>query len=148
MVSHVLCQSCLLQITLLVYPRPVCFEPAPSDAHGTPWLDVWLYSEQQEVRVRADGAEHEWRESAGSSLPKKFRVRPWLGHHACDFGMLKSCVASKLVRLKALHLPDNLLASAIACELCIWALSGYPLTVIRKCWTSGSLSSFFCWGCA
>lgn len=136
MASHVLCPQCLQQLTTFIYSPPVSFDPAKPDTFGHPWLDVWLYSSNGELGVRADGAEAAWKQAGGAGMPQKFRIKPWLGDSAANDAELRALAAGKLSRLKAMRLEPAQLHAAVGSELCLWALSGYPLATIRKAWTS------------
>lgn len=132
--SKVLCDDCLVDLVDAIYTPPIKFEAAKSDKLGVPFLDVWLMPENDDIRVRADLVEAEWRDHAGENAPSKFRLKPWRGFCSFDVREARGLVASKLVRLKSLHLSQDELQKAVAAELQLWVLSGYPRQVIAKLW--------------
>ena len=136
MASRVLCSDCLHHLTREIYAKPIAFDPAVREFLGFPWLDVWLDSIDGMLSVRADGVESEWRNAAGEGVPKKFRLKPWLGAAHADLRELRGIAAGKLVRLKSLRLEPDHLRCAVHAEICIWALNGYPAQTIRKVWCS------------
>ena len=133
-VSRILCDNCLLDLVDAIYTPPIKFEAAQGSQLGVPFLDVWLLPEKNEIRVRADLAEAEWRSHAGEHAPSKFRLKPWRGVSSFDEHEARGLVASKLVRLSTLQLPIDELQRAVAAELQLWILSGYPRHIITKLW--------------
>ena len=133
--SKVLCDDCLLDLVDTIYTPPIKFEAAPSSKLGVPFLDIWIVPENNDIRIRADLAEADWRDQAGKHAPAKFRLKPWRGFCSFDLREARGLVASKLVRLRTLQLPQNELRKAVSAELQLWILSGYPRQIIEKLWT-------------
>ena len=132
--SKQVCQSCLAQVPSRIYREPIYFEPTKPIDLGHPWLDVWLFDNGGELGIRADGVEMTWRSACGEGHPNKHRLRPYLGPAACCVSELRSLAAGRLVRWKSLCLQEPRLREAVAAELQLWVLYGYPRAVIEDVW--------------
>ncbi|CAE7797368.1 unnamed protein product, partial [Symbiodinium necroappetens] len=93
---------------------------------GHPWLDVWLFDDRGRLGIRADGVEVAWRAAGGQGYPTKHRLKPYLGPAACCQAELRSLAAGRLVRWKSMDLQSQRLREAVATELQVWVLYGYP----------------------
>ncbi len=73
--------------------------------------------------------------SNGLDSPGKRRLRPFLGYGHVDSQQLHSYVRGKVPRWRQEGLNTEELSSATGNQLALWYRSGYPVAIIKKCWT-------------
>ena len=138
--SSALCAACLGSLTTRIYEPPIQFEETKPTEYGLPWLDVWLSASGLNLYVCAHGVESRWRDEAAVGnfqFPVKYRMMPFQGTEVLNEFLLAAQLSGRLQRLKSLHLDAQSMRSAIRCELQLWVLHGYPLSVIDNIWKKG-----------
>ena len=124
MVYRICCSSCLEDMLVAMYRKPVQFDRQATSAHGQPWLDMWVSFRGGALEIHMDGQEQEWVLSQASMPPAKTRLKPYLGNVAESLEAFRLHVSGRTARLRQAGLDDMALHKAVQREIPVLALHG------------------------
>ena len=134
-VSRIWCEGCLESMVDGMYRKPVQFDRQATSLLGQPWLDMWITFTSGDMEIHMDGQEHEWVSSLGATPPSRLRLKPYLGDEACSWEALRLHVSARSARLRQAGLGVAELERAVAREVFVLALHGYPCAMMRSAWS-------------